>query len=188
MLEFLALLATVVAVLIGPISKRLEEFGHGPPDSAQSPRNAVFGFALRKRPAKGDRSRVPPSAATRLLVVFSIFVTVLGIATAATNWDYILSHQADVFYFVWLVTVMVFGMFAQVLDENIREGRSWHQLTATELLLPTLFSIVVFYPIWNSVASRHGYFSFYSAFLNGYFWKTIVASVKPPTRDSRSSA
>jgi len=182
--EILALAATLLAIALGPISRWFDAR-----QDEKGPAKKVFGFALRRRAAKGKPKSEPRPAGPRVLFLFAIFVGILGAVTVVSKWNYLLTHRGEVLYFVWLVTAMVFGMFAQVLELNIREGRSWHRLTATELLLPTLFSIVVFYPIWSSTASGpHTFFSFYSAFLNGYFWKTIAASAKPPGRNEAHAA
>jgi len=53
-------------------------------------------------------------------------------------------------------------------------------VTATDLLLPLLFSIVVFYPIWAiATTAARSFFVIHAAFLNGYFWESFVAAAKP---------
>jgi len=52
----------------------------------------------------------------------------------------------------------------------------------------TLFSLVVFYPIWALVADApRNLFAFYAAFLNGFFWETVVANARLPSPPNGSN-
>jgi len=89
-------------------------------------------------------------------------------------------HEHDLFSWAWLFLTMAFGMSVQVLATNFREGQPLMSVESSQLLYPLLFSIVVFYPIWGIGASApRNFFSFYAAFLNGFFWQTVVAAAKP---------
>jgi hypothetical protein len=78
---------------------------------------------------------------------------------------------------------MAAGMFVQVLTTNYRHERPLLEVTPAQLVFPLLFSPIVFYPIWLVGGDRGpGAFPFYAAFLNGYFWQSVVSAVKaPPT-------
>ncbi len=76
---------------------------------------------------------------------------------------------------------MIAGMFVQGLAANYRAGRKLWDVTASQLVFPLLFALIVFYPIWALTASSsRSLFSFYAAFLNGYFWESVVTATKNP--------
>jgi hypothetical protein len=68
---------------------------------------------------------------------------------------------------------------------------SWQIIIAQDmevyLIFPILFSVIVFYPIWSiATTNPRGFFVFYAAFLNGYFWENVVSSIKAPPGASGS--
>jgi hypothetical protein len=91
------------------------------------------------------------------------FAAVVGIAGLLTLIHYrdVIAHNQDSFYFwVWLFIFMVAGMFVQVIASNHRAGRALLDISASQLVFPVLFSVVVFYPIWAIAASAsHSFFS-----------------------------
>jgi hypothetical protein len=133
--------------------------------------------------AGGGVPGLPPSPepkGSQVLVCFAIIVFIVGLVTLVRFWPSIRVNEADLFFWVWLFLTMVFGMFVQVLATNYRSNLRFN-VEASRLVLPLLFSIVVFYPIWGIAASGpKNFFSFYAAFLNGYFWETVVSAAKPP--------
>jgi hypothetical protein len=59
--------------------------------------------------------------------------------------------------------------------------RRLRDVSPSRLLFPLLFAPIVYYPIWL-VGSKQAdtVFSYYAAFLNGYFWQSVVAAAKKP--------
>jgi hypothetical protein len=77
---------------------------------------------------------------------------------------------------------MIAGMFVQVLASNYREGNPLFAIEFGRLMFPLLFSLVVFYPIWSLAAGApQNLFVFHAAFLNGYFWESVVSAARAPT-------
>jgi hypothetical protein len=127
----------------------------------------------------------PKPKGLTVLIVFAVVVVIFGLGTAAYFLPYLRNHLDKLIVAVWLFLTMVFGMFVQVLNEFYRAKRPLSEIEATHLLFPLLFSIVVFYAIWATVGSAsHSFFSFYAAFLNGFFWETTVSQAKPPVPGS----
>lgn len=131
------------------------------------------------------RSRVrPPKRAIRnarvVLIVFAIAVCSFGIITLVRYWNALKQNEDALYFSVWLFFAMVAGMFVQVLAHNYRSGDPLFHVAASQLIFPLLFSIIVFYPIWAiSVSATHSFFSIHAAFLNGYFWESVVSSAQP---------
>ncbi|HYE96733.1 MAG TPA: hypothetical protein VD962_11025 [Rubricoccaceae bacterium] len=112
---------------------------------------------------------------------FALLVLAYGAFVVVSYWDEIVRNSADATYLAGLALSMVAGMFVQVMTSNYKAGKPLLDVTASDLLLPLLFSIVVFYPIWALTReSEPGFFGIYAAFLNGYFWQRIVEAAKPP--------
>lgn len=118
--------------------------------------------------------------------VLLVFAIITGLTTIATGWKYgrvILQNGDLLLNGFWLFLFMIAGMFVQVISTNYKNGNELFKVTATQLIYPTLFSIIIFYPIWTLASDNKfsiSYFLIYSAFLNGYFWETIVSNVKKP--------
>ena len=135
----------------------------------------------RKELAQHVRSAL--SSGAKVLLVFGFIVTVFGVAVIVKYWRDILG-AADLFMFATgLFLTMIGGMFVQVLTANYRAGRSLVEVSATQLIFPLLFSLIVFYPIWSLAASAPcNLFSFYAAFLNA-----ISGRVWSPRQSARVS-
>ena len=160
----IALLGAAIAAL--PLSKLL----------------AVAGFIPALIPAL---KTLPPGP--RLLLVFAIICAAFGAIVLVYYWPEVIKNVDLMILVVGLFLTMVFGMFVQVLAANYRAGTPLLSVTASQLIFPMLFSIVVFYPIWAVAASApRGFFSVYTAFLNGYFWEHVVSAAKPPTAAGRA--
>ena len=117
-----------------------------------------------------------------VLLAFVAIVAVFGLSSAVYYWPVIRANRADLYYGVWLFFTMVAGMFVQVVAANYRSQKPLFHVDASQLIFPLLFSLVVFYPIWSLAADApRNLFAFHAAFLNGYFWESIVSSAKPKT-------
>jgi hypothetical protein len=138
-------------------------------------------FTLTRR--QRLRSKHPGGAddsGKKILYVFAILVALFGAFTLFRYLDVIIRNQDAVFYGAWLVLVMIAGMFVQELATAYRASKSF-SVPKGQLVLPLLFSIVVFYPIWAiATSSARSFFVIHAAFLNGYFWESVVTSARPP--------
>ncbi len=104
-----------------------------------------------------------------------------GIYLLVAYWNEIESNRDLWTFAVGLVLVMVAGMFVQVMIANRKAGKEFFDVTTDQLVLPLLFSVIIFNSIWAGVADAPRNFSaIYSAFLSGYFWEAIVDAAKPP--------
>ena len=122
---------------------------------------------------------VPPRV---VLIAFSVAVAVLAAASLVYLWSWLLAHTETMLFGAWLFAFMVAGMFVQVIAENRKQDTALFNVTAGQLIFPLLYSVVVFYPIWILASKADSaFFSLYAAFLNGYFWRTIVSTAKPQT-------
>lgn len=120
--------------------------------------------------------RVRSPSANWILYGFAIVVLLFGIGTVIWYWKDIRQNIDTVFFCGWLFLTMTAGMFVQVITSNYTANRSLFSVTLSQLIYPLLFSVVVYYPIWvTATASPRGLFSFYAAFLNGYFWQNVVS-------------
>lgn len=143
----------------------------------------------------GKRRRTPEAAETeaepdegagrddgrKVLIVFVVVVAVFGLATLVRYWNVIRQNQDSLYFSAWLFISMVGGMFVQVVAHNYRDGKSLFGVTRDQLVFPILFSVIVFYPIWAIAASASpGFFPVHAAFLNGYFWESVVSTASPP--------
>jgi hypothetical protein len=120
-------------------------------------------------------------ASGQLLLGFACIVFFFGGSAAIHYWQR-LYLTADKFYLaLGLFFTMVAGMFVQVITSNYKAGAtSLLSVTTAQLVYPVLFSPIVYYAIWAvaSVSASAGLFSFYAAFLNGYFWQSVVTSAQ----------
>jgi multisubunit Na+/H+ antiporter MnhG subunit len=124
---------------------------------------------------------LPEPQGTKVLIVFGVLVVLFGILTVYRHWSFFTENEEDLVFWTWLFLTMVFGLFVQVLANNHQQNLPLFRIEASQLLYPLLFSIVIFYPVWGIAASApRNFFSFYGAFLNGYFWQNVVAAVKRP--------
>lgn len=129
-----------------------------------------FGALVRRLDASGQ-----------LLFGFACIVFYFGGSAAIHYWQR-MYLTADKFYLaLGLFFTMVGGMFVQVISANYKSGAaSLFAVTTAELIYPVLFSPIVYYAIWAvaSASASAGLFSFYAAFLNGYFWQSVVTSAQ----------
>lgn len=95
-------------------------------------------------------------------------------------WRSIELRADEALFGIALFLAMVAGMMIQVLAANYRAGNPLFSVSRDQLIFPLLFSVMVFYPVWAVAADApKGLFPLHAAFLNGYFWESIVASAKP---------
>jgi hypothetical protein len=120
--------------------------------------------------------------AMKVLLSFAAIVFVFGVFVLVYYWDNIKQNPDDIIFFIGLFIFMVFGMFAQVIASNYYDGKPPFDITVPRLVFPLLFSVIVYYTIWAlaSMAPK-GFYAFYAAFLNGYFWENIVSKARPQT-------
>lgn len=138
------------------------------------------------RPSIAPRPRVPAGIA--VLLTFTVIVLIFGSFSIVHYWPLIAGNSETLMFAMWLFFAMVAGMFVQVLAANYRAGRLLFDVSASQLVFPLLFALIVYYPIWALAASSpHNLFSFYAAFLNGYFWESVVSAAKAPVANSRSA-
>jgi hypothetical protein len=122
----------------------------------------------------------PEKSGITLISIIASLVFILAIATLFRYWDVVSTHTDDLLYSAWLAAFMVTGMIVQAIATNYRDSKKLLPISIDQLVYPLLFSVVVFYPIWAIAASApRNLFVFHAAFLNGYFWESIVANAKP---------
>ena len=125
-------------------------------------------------------ARLPSGA--KFLLGFLFVVLAFGCYSAYKYWPQLTKDQDTFMFAAGLLLTMATGMIVQVLASNYRAGRALFDVTAAQLVFPMLFALIVFYPIWALAASApRGLFPFYAAFLNGYFWESVVSTAKAPT-------
>lgn len=126
-------------------------------------------------------SAAPRPSGINYLRAFALLVLIFAGITVAFYWGQLRSRREDVLFAGWLLLVMVAGMFAQVMAENYRSRKRLFDIPRDRLLYPLLFSVIVFYPIWALASSSEpNFFVVQAAFLNGYFWESIVSAARPP--------
>ena len=131
---------------------------------------------------KRAKRRPPhPQSGRIVLLAFTALVLIFAVVTVVTYWEVIASNIDNVYFLVWLFFAMVGGIFAQVLVNNYRHGLPLLSVSASELVFPLLLAPIIFYSVWAVASSApQTAFAFYSAFVNGFFWENVVASVKGP--------
>lgn len=121
----------------------------------------------------------------QLLLVFGLVTLAFGVISVIKYWDDIRQYEFSIYLGVWLFLAMVAGMFVRVLATNHESGAPIFDVNASDLVYPLLFSLVVFYPIWALAADgRGGLFPIHAAFLNGYFWESVVAAARRNHQES----
>lgn len=168
--ELVPLLLSIIGSMLGLVSKRV------------AVRDAVAHAERVTRSVDPSQPPKPPMpAGQKVLVGFAVIVAVFGLLMIVRYWSFLKQNQDVVFFAVGLFLTMIGGMFVQVVVANYKAGHPLFDVTASQLIFPLLFSIIVFYPIWAiGTGSEKSFFAFYAAFLNGYFWETVVASAKVP--------
>jgi hypothetical protein len=125
-------------------------------------------------------TKVIATNAGRVFFLFGLIV--VGFAgSASIHYRHQLGGNPDKIYLMGgLFLMMIAGMFVQVIAANYAKDQELFKVSAQQLIYPTLFSIIVYFGIWTVVSSNGvSLFSFYAAFLNGYFWESVVTSSKP---------
>jgi hypothetical protein len=120
-------------------------------------------------------------ASGKLLLCFAGVVVCFGGSAVIHFWNQISVSGDKMYLALGLFITMVAGMFVQVITSNYKAGTSnLFAVTTAQLIYPVLFSPIVYYAIWAvaSASSSAGVFSFYAAFLNGYFWQSVVTSAQ----------
>lgn len=150
------------------------------------------GLALLKLPEGSLRLKAPTAGfrsggfgdvtrGMRILTGFTVIVFAFGLLTLKRFWPEIERNEKNLYFAAWLFLTMVAGMFVQVLASNYREGNPLFVIEAGRLVFPLLFCLVVFYPIWSLAAGAPtNLFVFHAAFLNGYFWESVVSAARAP--------
>lgn len=144
--------------------------------------NLIGRWRIRIRAARLSGSIEPPRrTAGGVLAAFGVLTICFAAFALWHYWPKVKVLGDLLFLAGGLLLTMVGGMFVQVLTSNIGEGKSLLDVSASRLLYPLLFSPIVFYPIWLvGYKEATGIFPFYAAFLNGYFWQSVVAAAKKP--------
>ena len=120
-------------------------------------------------------------SAMRLLSGFLLIVFIFGVITLYLYRDQMIALKDDLLFGAWLFLAMVGGMFIQVISSNYQNGKDLFEVTLSQLIYPLLFSIIVYYPVWVIAASAtSSFFAIYAAFLNGFFWRTVVDNTQIP--------
>jgi|GEM_PF-3168097 len=134
-------------------------------------------------PPVPGQPKPPMQSSTKLLWGLAALVLLFGIYTAYHYWGQLRINQDAFIFSLWLFVSMIAGMVVQVLVSNYHAGKTkLGDVTASQLLFPLLFSVIVYYPVWAVAASGpKSFYALYAAFLNGYFWENIVSKAKPIT-------
>jgi len=142
------------------------------------------GLSFVGRRPSTEMGAAPAKQGAPYLIGFAVVVVLFGAFNLFHYRHDLMARTDDVLFYVWLVLAMIAGMFVQVVAANHRARRALFSVSRDRLVFPLLFSIVVFYPIWALAASSpHSFFAVHAAFLNGYFWESIVSAAKPPAAD-----
>jgi hypothetical protein len=174
LLIVLAIVIPLLAVLLGFLGSK--------PDERTVPEHFEV---MTKDQATDEKSSASPvgSSGKPVLIGFLVIVLALMAATLYYYWGQIPINRSMIFLGVWLFVAMVAGMFVQVIAGNHADNNPLFDVTIDRIVWPLLFCIIVFYPIWvvgSSAESKA--FALYSAFLNGFFWETVVKQAKVPTQ------
>lgn len=181
MLEELALVLTLLGGAMSVLPKLIEtrrQRNRKTEAPADGGRKVVF-RALRQHEQESIGAGGPTSR--HVLATFAVVVVIFALLVLWRYWPQIAVLGDTLFLAFGLLLAMIAGMFVQVLSANFNDGRPLLAVSPSHLLYPLLFSPIVFYPIWL-VGYKQGaqVFSFYAAFLNGYFWQSVVSTVKRP--------
>ncbi len=165
----------------------LEDTETGVEDSQVGMRGVGLLSSLQDRLAPEPHPGRPRTPASILLLGFCGVLFAVGVPTLIYYWKAIISNTDNLIFGIWLFLTMVFGMFVQVMVDNHESGRAILDIRLWDFLFPLFFSLVVYYSIWSVAATApRGLFSFYAAFLNGYFWRHVVAQARPSLAGHRT--
>lgn len=185
MIELFSLAITVAGAILAALPTFLAR-RRGASVPAKPERRVEF-RAARAAPAGGPTTPPPPVGRTastpsrKVLIGFAVVCLVFGVVALWRYWAQVVTLGDSLFLAGGLLLTMAGGMFVQVLTSNYTHQKPLLEVTSSQLLYPLLFSPIVFYPIWL-IGNEQGAqaFSFYAAFLNGYFWQSVVAAAKRP--------
>jgi len=172
-----------------------EQVSQVPRSSAQARRESPFLSDTSSMLTRVERNievtTAPPALAHRgstMLVCYAVVLLIFGAIAAIHYWDAIMLREDLAFTMGGLLLTMVAGMFVQVITSNYKASSPLFHVTASQLAYPLLFSPIVFYPVWalTTGGSQH-LFAFYAAFLDGYFWESVVSSAKTVNVDAGDS-
>ena len=119
------------------------------------------------------------SSARRVLIVFIILAFIYAGTAIWNYWDKVKELEDVIFLALGLLLTMIAGMFVQVVTNNYSKEKGPFEVSGAQLIYPMLFAPIVFYPVWAVGGSQGAsLFLFYSAFLNGYFWESVISAAK----------
>ena len=175
-LAYTALALTIIGAFLSIISRKVGQRG-------RVVATAGGDDAGGARWSRGGGPGEPPPSGNPVLIVFcAIAALFLGFLTYRF-WDEIVKLEVSIYFAFGLFLMMVAGMFVNVIKSNYGNGKPLFEVTAAQLIFPVLFAPMVFYPIWIVATSgKDLIFPLYAAFLNGYFWESVVSSVKGPPK------
>jgi magnesium-transporting ATPase (P-type) len=120
------------------------------------------------------------------LVVFFAFLSFSALLQLFLHWRDLSTRRArnefvrTLVFGAFLFFVMVSGMLTRYFWELSRSGRSVVEADLQVLVLPTLVSVMVFYPLWTLVSgATKNFFAIVAAFQNGFFWQTLFSGLGP---------
>jgi hypothetical protein len=138
-------------------------------------------LAFKKPNLPVVRAAGPEPKGFPYLAGLACVIIVFGVFNLWYFWNTLRDQAENAIFIVWLILAMMAGMFVKVVATNYQAGRPLFDVSGDQLVYPLLFSVMVFYPVWAVAASApKGFFVIHSAFLNGYFWESIVSAAKPP--------
>jgi hypothetical protein len=144
----------------------------------------VFSKITSKKPlSRGFASPLPPTPdSTSGIKVLIIFATVCLLFISFVVWRYwqqIVQNEHSVIAIIGLFLTMVGGMLVRVVTSNYEHSQTLSIGNTSKLVFPILLSPIVFFPVWSlSTGGEIGFFTFHAAFLNGYFWESVVSSTR----------
>lgn len=179
----LAIILVIVGSTLGLLTTKLSQKPDHTKGKEAKPGDSGGG---RKVTARGFTL----DSATTVLSTFLVVVIAFSMFTVIRYWEEFLVAQDKLVFGTWLFLSMVGGMFVEVLTRNYHNGKKWFDVTASQLLFPLLFSVMVFYPVWiTATNASDSMFAIYAAFVNGFYWRSIVANTQPvkPADDDKAN-
>jgi hypothetical protein len=120
-----------------------------------------------------------------VLVVFFAFLSLSTLLQLFFIWRDLATPAArseflrTVAFGVFLFGVMVGGMLTRYFWQVLQAGGRLAEADPSELVLPALVSLMVFYPLWTmGSGATKSFFAIVAAFQNGFFWQTLLFGLK----------